>query len=348
MALAQTLLGYAVNGIVFGSILALAAIGLTLVYGILRLSNFAHGDLLTLGAYTAFLFGTLQPGWGQPAALLLAAAFIALVLVDGRRPLGLLPTERRLLVAAGAILAAASVGQGWLPVLGGGFALAILLAVATVPLFNLGLDRIVWRPLRRKKATVVTLIITSIGVALALRNLLAMYFGTDLQTYARPFRPSYVIGGSIIITQTQVATVATAGVLILGVHLLLKYTQVGKSLRAVSDDLELARVAGIDVDRMIAYVWILGGGLTGIGGVLLALNRNVHPELGWQTILPIFAAVVLGGIGSAYGAMLGALIIAVAMELSVAWIPDYRLAVGFAILILVMFIRPQGIMGVKN
>ncbi len=348
MALLQTLAGFAVNGVVFGSILALAAIGLTLVYGILRLSNFAHGDLLTLGAYMAFLFSTLQPGWGPTAALFLAVGAVILVLVDSRRALGLLPTERRLLLAAAGVLALAGLGQGWLPILGGGFALAILLAVVAVPLFNLGIDRIIWRPLRRKKATVVTLIITSIGVALALRNLIALYFGSDLQTYARPFRPSYIIGGSIIITQTQLVTVATASVLILGVHVLLKYTQVGKSLRAVSDDLELARVAGIDVDRMIAYVWILGGGLTGIGGVLLALNRNIHPELGWQTILPIFAAVVLGGIGSAYGAMLGALVIAVAMEISVAWIPDYRLAVGFGILILVMFVRPEGIMGVKR
>ncbi len=348
MALVGDLVGYAVNGVVFGSILALAAIGLTLVYGILRLSNFAHGDLLTLGAYSAFLFGVLNPSWGPAMALVLAAAAAILIVVDRRRSLGLLPTERRILAAVGAVLALAAVGQGVMPLLGTSFGLAILLAMTAVPLFNLGLDRIVWRPLRRKKATVVTLIITSIGIALALRNALAMYFGPDLLTYELPFRPSYVIGGSIIITQIQILTIVTAALLILGVHVLLKYTQVGKSLRAVSDDPELARVAGIDVDRMIAYVWIIGGALTAVGGILLALNRNIHPELGWQAILPIFAAVVLGGIGSAYGAMLGALVIAVAMEVSVAWIPDYRLAVGFGILILVMLFKPEGIMGVKR
>jgi neutral amino acid transport system permease protein len=121
----------------------------------------------------------------------------------------------------------------------------------------------------------------------------------------------------------------------------------GKAMRALSDDVDLARVAGVDVDRVVLYVWLIAGSLTTLSGVLLGLLRNIHPNLGWFLLLPIFSAVILGGIGSAYGAMAGGYVIGLAMELSPAFgLPvAYKPAVGFAAMILVLLLRPEGIAG---
>ena len=352
MVTIDTIVAYTLNGIVLGSILALAAIGLTLVYGILNLSNFAHGDYLTLGAYLAFLFNVTMPHedslqWALAIGLLLAG--VALAAWVTKRWLS--PSERIVcLVAGGVLLAFAAVqmlGVTAAPdFLRSPFMLAAVLSIVLLPLFAIGLDFAIWKPLRKKRATVLTLIIVSIGVALALRNLIALYFGSGLMSYARPVEPPVFIGGYIL-RQTQVYALITAAVLILAVHLFLRYTRAGKALRALSDNIELARVTGIDVDRMILYVWALAGGLAAIAGILLAMNVNLNVNLGWYIILPTFAAVILGGIGSAYGAMAGALVLGIAWELSTIWSSAYRPASAFIVLILVLLIRPQGIFGGK-
>ncbi len=340
MADAGLILDFAVNGVVLGSIIALAAIGLTLIYGILDLSNFAHGDYLTLGAYGALLWNVTAPG-GAPWAGIAVGLVLLAVALRGRHD------EERVVTWGIAAMGAATLGLGvqalvTTPM----FLLPVLLAAATVPAFALGVERVVWRPLRRRKATTLTIIIVAIGIALALRNLLALAFSTDLQAYARPPAPPFLLG-SIRVTQVQAISVVTAAVLITGVHLLLAHTRVGKMLRAVADDRELAAASGIDTEAMVRVVWMLAGALAGVAGVLLAMNVNVNPNVGWNLILPIFAAVILGGIGSPYGAMAGALVIAIAMEVSVVWWPDYRMATGFVILIGTLLVRPQGILGDK-
>lgn len=347
----ETLVTYTLNGVVLGSIIALAAIGLTLVYGILNLSNFAHGDFLTLGAYGTFFFNVFISAdealtWAFAVGLvLLGAPFVDLVW-----PRRLDRMERGVLMAMGALTLLVALAQLAGPdapiptALTQQFTLAALLGILLVPAVAVALDFAVWRPLRRKRATVLTLIIVSIGIALALRHLLAYKFGTALHNYDRPVQPPYFFG-NYTVTEAQALALVTSAILILGVHLLLRYTRVGKALRALSDNVDLARVTGIDVDRMILYVWIIGGALAGIAGILLAMIVNVNTNLGWNLILPTFAAVILGGIGSPYGALAGAMVIAIAMQVSVAWIPEYSFAVGFVILILVLLFRPQGIFG---
>lgn len=344
----ETLLGYALNGVVLAGIIALAAVGLTLVYGILRLSNFAHGDLLTVGAYLVFAFNAFYAARAGPlAAAWTAIALLAAVAWARHR---LHRGEQVAAVAvAGLLFLLAFVPDAAAGLLGPRFLLGVVLSIVWMAILLLFLDRLVWAPLRRRRASIVTLIITSIGLALLLRNVIALVFGTSLRSYARPIQPPMEIAG-LRITAVQSWTLIVAVLVVAAVHFLLQHTRLGRCLRAVADDQDLARVAGIDVERMIAYVWILAGALAALAGVLLALNINVNTNLGWRLLLPIFAAVILGGIGNVYGAMLGALVIAVAMEVSVLWLPNsgYRLAVGFGILILTMLVRPQGILGVKR
>lgn len=357
MVSADLLINFALNGIVVGSILSLAAIGLTLVYGILNLSNFAHGDYLTLGAFAAFYFNVTVAAGGDFTTAVMAGTVIGVVLalaaaVDAFTTKRLETTERVVLASAGGVLLVLAAAQLWgagvgLPrIFHTGILLPTLIAAVAVPAFAIGMDFAVWKPLRRKRATVLTFIIVSIGLALFLRHAIAMRFGATVKRYRYSAGPSIELG-DFTLTRVKVATIVIAIVLIIVVHVLLKYTRVGKALRALSDNVELARVTGIDVDRMILYVWVIAGALAAVAGVLLALVTSVHPSLGWNLLLPIFAAVILGGIGSPYGAMLGGLVIGVAMEMSVAWNPNYRVAVAFAVLILVLLVRPQGILGGK-
>lgn len=349
---ASQLVSFFANGIVLGSIIALAAIGLTLVYGILNLPNFAHGDYVTLGAYGAFFFvvtsSLAEQRW---VTTVLVVVLVAAAIVDDAWFDRLTRTERGTAAGVALPLLLALIAERADPAFLPSFVthelfLAALLAMALVAVFSVAMEYLVWRPLRQRNATIVTFIIVSIGLALALRNVLAVRFGSELQDYGLPLLPALAIG-PVRVTQFQILTVALAGLLVGAVHVVLKYSRVGKALRAIGDNMDLARVSGVDVDRMVVYLWLISGALCGVAGVLLALNVNVNPNLGWNLLLPIFAAVILGGIGSAYGALLGSFAIGVAMELSVAWIPEYRTAVGFGILILVLLIRPQGILGGK-
>lgn len=283
-----------VNGLVAGSIIALGAVGLTLVYGILRIVNFAHGDYLTFGAYLA-LFATTAFGVG----MVLGTAF--------------------------AILAAA--------------ALAVVL------------EFVLWRPMRAKQAGVISLFITSIGLALVLRHALFWRFGAATTRFDVDVFQVYDLG-LFRLSLSQIVAIGLGSVGIVLVGLFLARTRVGKAMRALSDDRSLASVAGIDVDRVTTYTWLLGGGLAGLAGVLQGLVQSAfEPNMGFTLLLPIFAAVILGGVGSAYGALAGGLTIGLAMELS-TWSllaggvsHVYKLVVAFLLLILVLLFRPQGIFG---
>lgn len=281
----------AVNGLVLGCIIALMAIGLTMTYKILNFANFAHGDLVALGAYLAFLFN----------------------------------------VTVGANLI-----------------LAILLSVIISACLGICLDKAIWKPLRDKRAGKITLIIASVGLAMFLRNLIVLIWGGGTRNYDQPVREGFEFLGAVI-TMNQIMVIVVAIVLMFLVYFILQRTKMGKAMRALSDNTDLARVSGINVDRVILWTWVIGMSLAAVGGVMYAMVTTIRPEMGWFLLLPMFAAVILGGIGNPYGAMLGGIIIGLAQELSTAVIPtEYKLLVSFVVLIVLLLIKPQGILTRTN
>jgi neutral amino acid transport system permease protein len=282
------------NGLVTGSIISIGAIGLTLVYGILRIVNFAHGEYLTFGAFMAFL-----------------------------------------------------VNVSW----GGHMVAAVAFAMAVTALLGVTLEFVLWRPMRNKGAGIINLFITSIGLALVVRHLIFMEWGGQPRRYDVNVFQVYDLG-IFRLSLSQVVAIALAFSAILLVGVMLARTGLGKSMRALSDNPGLASVAGIDVDRVIVYTWILGAGLAGLGGVLQGLvQTSFNPNMGFTLLLPIFAAVILGGIGSAYGALAAGVLLGLVMELS-TWDAlaggiraVYKPAVAFALLILILLVRPQGVLG---
>lgn len=288
------LLQLVANGLVTGSILAIAAVGVSLVYGILKIVNFAHGDYLVFGAYVAL---AVNVGWGGNIVL---AAVAAVVLT--------------------AVLAAA-------------------------------LELALWRPLRRKHAGVFSLFIAAIGLALVLRHVIFLTADAKPRRYDVDVFQVYELG-PVRLSQSQVVAIVIAFAAIVLVGLMLARTGLGRAMRALSDDPSLAAVAGIDVDRTVVLTWILAGGLAGVAGLLQGLVLNAfNPNFGFMVLLPVFAAVVLGGIGSAYGALVGGLVLGLVTEVS-TWSalaggvpPVYKPVVAFAVLVLVLLVRPQGVFG---
>lgn len=274
-----------VNGIALGSIIALAAIGLTLTYGILRLSNFAHGDFMTLGAYFTWL------------------ANISGVNI-------------------------------WISM--------ILGAIATVLAMLLS-ERWLWQPMRNARATSTSLSIISIGLALFLRNGVIFIWGGGNQSYNLPVVPAIDVMG-VKVAYYRIIVVVMAVFAIAALHFLLQNTKIGKAMRAVADNVDLARVSGINVEQVVIWTWVITGTLTAFGGAMYGLITAVRPNMGWFLILPMFASVILGGIGNPYGAILGAIIIGLAQELSVPWLgSEYKLAVALVVMVLMLLIRPQGL-----
>jgi branched-subunit amino acid ABC-type transport system permease component len=282
------------NGLVTGSVYAIAAVGVSLVYGILRLVNFAYGDMMAFGALIAFG-------------------------VNG-------PLHQPMIVAA-------------------------IAGMAATAAFALLLDFVLWKPLRVRRAGFMSLFLASIGLALVLRQALLLAAGPQPRSYrVDPYR--VFVLGSVRLSEAQVIAIATAATTIVAVGLLLSLTTIGRVMRAMADDRALAAVAGIDVGRATQAVWVLSGLLAGLAGVLAALvEYSFDPNFGFQLLLPVFAAVVLGGIGSAYGALAGGLVLGIAQEVS-TWSgfaggvnPVYKPVVAFAVLAIVLMIRPQGLFG---
>lgn len=273
------------NGIAVGSVIALAAVGLTLTYGILRLSNFAHGDFMTLGAYLTWLLNISGVN-----------IWIAMIL-------GAIGTTGAMLIA----------------------------------------EQLLWKPMRNTRATSTTLIIISIGLALFIRNGILLIWGGNNQSYNLPQVEALDIGG-IKIAFYRLVVIFLAIAAIIALHFLLQNSKIGKAMRAVADNIDLARVSGINVDRVVLATWIITGILTALGGGMYGLITAVRPTMGWFLILPMFASIILGGIGNPYGAISGALIIGVAQEVSVLFLgPDYKLGVALLIMVVILLLRPQGL-----
>ncbi len=278
-------------GLNFGLLIALAAIGITLIFGTTGLNNFAHGEMVTFGAIVAWIF----------AVLLGLNIFVAMVIAL---------------------------------VLGG--------------VFGYLNDWLLWRPLRRKGVKLVQAMIVSIGLAIALRYFYLMNIGGDTKTMNVGLSDAVVLGPVRITTGSLLSMVISVVVLLL-VGLFLTRTRIGKATRAVSDNPSLAAASGIDVDRIIRIVWVIAGALAALAGVMLALYRQVSWDMGFQVLLLMFAAVTLGGLGSAYGALVGSIVVGLFVELSTLFIPpDLKYAAALVVLIVVLLVRPQGILGRKE
>lgn len=298
------------DGLIIGSVVSLGAIGLSLCFSILRFANFGHGELLAWGAYVA----------------LSALAFFSAV-AGGPSPI-------------------APFSFGW-PLLA---ALAVAaLAVAGLALL---LDAALFRRLRRQGA--ITLVIASFGAALALRNALLYLYGGVPQYYAQDLQiaiallPRSVWGG-MRITPDQLFVLGLTAVTVVGVHLFLSRSTLGRAMRATAHNPQLARVTGIDPERVLRATWVIGGVLAAVAGVMAGLTVQLRPTLGLDLLLPLFAAVILGGIGSVWGAVLGGLIVGLAESAAVQIVgAEYRAAAAFVVLIAILLLRPTGLFAEKS
>ena len=280
-----------VNGLNFGLLLALAAIGMSLIFGTTGLSNFAHAEMITFGAL---------------ATLTLTALSLPL----------------------------------WL---------AIVLAIALSGVLGFGLDAAIWKPLRKKGVGLIPLMIVSIGLSLALRYVYQLFYGGATSQLPGSGMADIKFG-PIALSPIDIGSMAISVVVLVAVAFFLQRTRIGKATRAVSDNPSLASASGIDVDGVIRIVWIVGGSLAGLSGILWAYFRpGVSWDMGFQILLLVFAATTLGGLGTAFGALVGSIIVGLFVELSTLWLPsDLKYVGALVVLILVLLLRPQGILGRKE
>ncbi len=283
-----------INGLNFGLLLALAAIGVSLIFGTTGLTNFAHAEMLTFGAIIALVFGV---NFAMPMWLVIPIVVII------------------------------SAGLGW------------------------SLDAGLWKPLRRRGLGLVQLMIVSIGLSLALRYVYQFFIGGS--TYQLPGAGAArdIRVGPIAVSWIDLVSMGISVILILAVAWWLLRTRIGKATRAISDNPGLASASGINVDRVIRIVWILSASLAGVAGVLWAYFRpGVKWDMGVQVLLLIFAAVTLGGLGTAFGALIGALIVGILVEMStlLGIPPDMKYVGALAVLIIILLVRPQGLLGRKE
>ena len=230
--------------------------------------------------------------------------------------------------------------------------LAIPVSMAAAAMVAIGLDVVVYRRLRRRGSSPITMAIASLGAAIAIRGFVQMVWGTDIQHYPNELRQHIALPGGISIAPNHLFVAGAALVLVVALHILLTRTKGGKAMRATADNPELARVSGINTDYVILWMWAIGGSLAGAAGVLLvAFNATAQtkPAIGFEMLVPMFAAVIVGGIGNPYGAFLGAMLIALSMEVSTAWVlPTYKPAVAFTIMLVALLFRPRGILGERD
>ncbi|MBT3405759.1 branched-chain amino acid ABC transporter permease [Candidatus Woesearchaeota archaeon] len=275
------------NGIIAGSIYALVALGYTMVYGILKFINFAHGEVYMLGAYFAYVLAKV---YHVP----IVAAFIISM---------------------------------------------ILCAIVGVII-----ERVAYRPLR--KSTRLAPLITAIALSIFLQSLALLVWGSEIRT----FRTGEISKGhnilGAIVTDTQLMIIATTIVLMLLLWLFIKKTKLGKAMRATADNLEVAKLIGINTDRVIATVFAIGSALAAAGGILIGIEQNLEPTMGVTIGIKAFTATVVGGIGNIWGAVVGALLIGLVENIGIWFIPSgYKDAIAFVILVIMLIFKPSGIFG---
>lgn len=316
-----------VSGAILGSVYALGAVGVTLIFGILRFAHFAHGDMMTLGAFFSFIL----------AATLAAMGVVAPV------PLGILVLPLAMVISAGAALA---------------------------------IDKGFYAPLRDRGSKPVILLIASIGVTLMIQGLIRLFAGVGTRSFyewesKQIFRIDMSMFGAsrpISITEPQVWMIGLTLIVVLALHFFLTGSRLGKAMRAMADNADLAMLSGINTALVVRVTWILAGSLTCLAGTMLAMDVTLKPDLAFNILLPIFAAAIVGGLGQSYGAIAGGFLVGFAETLAVfnwtavlrplnsilpegmslpsnlALVPtEYKLTVAFIILVIVLLVRPTGI-----
>jgi len=289
---ADQLVERVVNGLNFGLMLGLAAIGLSLVFGTTGLSNFAHAEMVTFGALMTLLLSSFSvPIW-----------------------------------------------------------LSIPIAVILSGALGFGMDVVLWRPLRKRGVGVVQLMIVSIGLSLALRYMFQFFVGGGTEQLEGSGGAKIPLFGSVGLSVTDIASMVISVVVIIAFAFWLLKTRIGKATRAVSDNPSLAAASGIDVDQVVRVVWIVAAALAGLSGILWGYFRpGVRWDMGSQILLLVFAAVTLGGLGTAFGALIGSLIVGMLVEISSLWIPaDLKYVGALVVLIVILLFRPQGILGKRE
>jgi branched-chain amino acid transport system permease protein len=277
-------------GLNLGLLLALAAIGISLIFGTTGLNNFAHGEMVTFGALLTWLLHA------QLGLDLIVAAVITIAL---------------------------SAGFGWLQ------------------------DAALWKPLRKRRLGLNQMMIVSIGFSIVLRYLMLIFFEGDTKVLSGEFSPVEI--GPIDTTVTSLISMGISVVALAAVAYFLTRTRLGKAARAVSDNASLAAATGIDVERIIRIIWVVAGALTGLAGILYGLQFQANWLTGFAILLLLFASVTLGGLGTALGATVGAMIIGFVVEMSSLFMPtDLKYAASLIILIVVLLVRPQGVLGKKQ
>ena len=249
--------------------------------------------------------------------------------------------------ALGAWTAATGGGVGQLGPLSFGWPLlgALLVAAAVTALLAVALDAVLFRPLRRH-GTPLALVIASFGASLALRHLLVFAQGPQPEYFTREISIARELLPGVRVTADQLVVLGLTAALVLGLHLLLTRTTLGRAMRATSENPTLVRVVGIDPDAVARATWVIGSALAAVAGVLVGVTVQVRPLMGFELLLPLFAAAILGGIGSVYGAVLGGLLVGLAEALAVPVVgAEYRAAVSFLVLVAVLLLRPQGLLG---
>jgi branched-subunit amino acid ABC-type transport system permease component len=274
-------------GLVTAAVVALAAVGLSLLVSVTNFINFAYGDFMTFGAYVAY--------------------------------------------------AANAAGLNFFPAVAVGGGVTGLLGMAS--------NWAVFRPLARGGARVITLLIASVGLSFIVQNLVVVVWGTGAQRYTVDLGPAQHLG-PFLLSPGDLVIIGSAFGLLLLLHLMLQYTTFGKSLRATSNNPDLAQACGIDTDRVVTWTWMIAGFFSAVAGVGLALETNtLRPSVGFNELFVVFGAIILGGIGRVYGTMLGALIIGILTEVAGMYLnPAYKGSVAFAVVILLLLLRPQGLL----
>ncbi|MDP2624994.1 MAG: branched-chain amino acid ABC transporter permease [Candidatus Peregrinibacteria bacterium] len=287
-----------INGIIAGSVMALMAMGLSLIYGVLKFMNFAHGEMAMLGAFFYYYF-FIHLAWPLLPSLLAA----------------------------------------------------VVLCGITGIIFN----KLIFQPLRNESPW--TLLITSIGVSLFIKSTMLLVATGKSRSYLRDDYETDVYelwGGKMVITDYQLVILGTTIAVLIGMALFMKYTKTGKAIRAVSDNMQMASILGIDVKRTITKIFIISTALAGLAGVLIGYEQNLTPNMGLVISILAFAAVIVGGLGNIWGAVVGAMVIGIAQNVLVSieifghTVPtSYKSAIAFGILILMLILRPRGLFGIS-
>jgi branched-chain amino acid transport system permease protein len=291
-----------VNGLSLGSIYALIALGYTMVYGILKLINFAHGEVFMMGAYGGYY----------------SASVLGVQKYEAQG------TSFPLLSALG----------------------VLVFAMLAAALLGVAIEGLAYRPVR--SAPRLTPLITAIGVSLFLQNAAMLVFSPNPRRYPAILSEVRFNVGGVIVTNIKLAIFVVAMLLMFGLHLFVQKTWTGRAMRALSMNIDAARLMGIDVNRTIRWTFAIGSALAAAGGILFGLDQiMINPLMGVLTGLKAFVAAVLGGIGNIPGALLGGILIGLAEQLTAGYLsPDYRDAITFVILILVLLVKPEGLLGV--